>query len=225
MKIFKKALGIKDGFLPLTEDERIVEFGQNVKLGVAYIKIKLNDNNYHFIIFIYSGQTSKPITPSDVERELRTAFKWLNKETMIPYMARKTVTFILIVDRITLNAEKLLKKEFNNNILVLRLRRNEKPIQDIGEIENRLKKLLERVAKTINKFIRERTENLIYRLEDNNVKTFTKVAPETQVLIIRMYFIYKTLAEKYELENELKALIEDFINLGNIEVAMGEVVT
>ncbi|MCW1302683.1 MAG: hypothetical protein QXX36_03585 [Candidatus Rehaiarchaeum fermentans] len=222
MKIFKDALGIKDDFLPLTEDERIVEFGQNVKIGVAYIKINLNDDNYHFVIFIYSGQTSKPITPSDVKRELRTAFKWLNKVTMIPYMARKTETFILIVDRITLNAEKLLKKEFNNKFLVLRLRRNEKPIQDIGEIKNRLENFLQRIAKTINTFIRERTEKLIYRLKDNNVKTYEKVAPGTKVLIDRMYSIYKALAKKYKLEDELKGLVYDFYSPGLSDAFGGE---
>ncbi|MEM4057052.1 MAG: hypothetical protein QW578_08460 [Thermoplasmatales archaeon] len=224
MQIFKKALGIEDDFLPLSEDERIVEFGQNVKIGVAYIKIKLNDGNNHFVIFIYSGQTSKPVTPSDVEREIRTAFKWLNKETQIPYMEKKTETFVYIADRITLNAEKFLKKMFNNKIIVLRLRRNENPIQNIEELINRLEILFPRVAKTINKFIGERTENLIYRLKDQNVKTFEKVASRTQVLIARMYSIYKTLAEKYGLEDKLRALIEDFLGVVNIEVAMGEVV-
>ncbi|MEM3290905.1 MAG: hypothetical protein QW046_05245 [Candidatus Micrarchaeaceae archaeon] len=224
MQIFKKALGIENDFLPLSEDERIVEFGQNVKIGVGYIKIKLNDGNDHFVIFIYSGQTSKPVTPSDVERELRTAFKWLNKETQIPYMEKKTETFVYIADRITLNAEKFLKKIFNNKIIVLRLRRNENPIQNIEELINRLDILFPRVAKTINKFIGERTEKLIYKLEDQNVKAFKKVASRTQVLIARMYSIYKTLAEKYGLEDKLRALIEDFLGVANLEVAMGEIV-
>ncbi|MEM3301790.1 MAG: hypothetical protein QXX23_07565, partial [Thermoplasmata archaeon] len=193
-------------------------------IGVAYIKIKLNDGNNHFVIFIYSGQTSKPVTPSDVEREIRTAFKWLNKETQIPYMEKKTETFVYIADRITLNAEKFLKKMFNNKIIVLRLRRNENPIQNIEELINRLEILFPRVAKTINKFIGERTEKLIYKLEENNVKAFEKVASRTQVLIARMYSIYKMLAEKYGLEDKLRALIEDFLGVANLEVAMGEVV-
>ncbi|MEM3504141.1 MAG: hypothetical protein QW134_07965, partial [Nitrososphaeria archaeon] len=133
--------------------------------------------------------------------------------------------YIFLCDRVTSNAEKLLKKLFRDQIIVLRLRRNEKPIQNVEELKERLEKLLERVAKTINNFIRERTEKLIYKLEDDNVKTFAKVAPRTQVLIARMYSIYKTLAEKYGLENELETLIEDFTNLGTIEVDMGEVVT
>ncbi|AFU92047.1 hypothetical protein STSV2_68 [Sulfolobus virus STSV2] len=225
MKIFKDALGIKDDFLPLTEDERIVEFDQNVKLGVAYIKIKLSKRENHFVVFIYSGQTSKPITPSDVEREIRTASKWLNKVMKVPIMENTSVTYVYFGDRVTSNAEKFLKKLFRDQIIVLRLRRNENPIQNVEELKERLEKLLERVAKTINNFIRERTEKLIYKLEDDNVKTFAKVAPRTQVLIARMYSIYKTLAEKYGLENELETLIEDFTNLGTIEVDMGEVVT
>ncbi|CAH04251.1 hypothetical protein STSV1pORF68 [Sulfolobus virus STSV1] len=224
MKIFKKALGIEDDFLPLTEDERIVEFGQNVKLGVAYIQIKLNEKENHFVVIIYSGQTSKPITPSDIMREIRTASKWLNKVMKVPTMENTSITYAYIGDRITSNAEKLLKKLFTDQILVLRLRRNEKPIQNVEELKDRLGKLLQRVAKTINKFIGKRTENLIYRLKDQNVKTFEKVASRTQVLIARMYSIYKTLAEKYGLEDKLRALIEDFLGVVNIERAIGEIV-
>ena len=106
MQIFKKALGIEDDFLPLTEDERIVEFNQNPKIGVAYIKIKLSEKENYFVTFIYSGQTSKPITPSDVEREIKSAFKWLNKEAKVPTMEQKTETFVYIAYSITLNAEK-----------------------------------------------------------------------------------------------------------------------
>ncbi|MEM3290552.1 MAG: hypothetical protein QW046_03460 [Candidatus Micrarchaeaceae archaeon] len=222
MKIFKKALGIEDDFLPLTEDERIVEFGQNVKIGVAYIKIKLSKRENHFVVIIYSGQTSKPITPSDVMREIRTASKWLNKVMKVPTMENTSVTYAYIVDRITSNAQKLLKKLFKDRILVLRLRRNEKPIQNVEELKDRLEKLLQRVAKTINKFIGKRTENLIYKLKGDNVKTFEKVASRTQVLISRMYSIYRTLAKKYGLEDKLKTLIEDLFGLGNIVVGNDE---
>ncbi|MEM0172787.1 MAG: hypothetical protein QXV57_09550 [Thermoproteota archaeon] len=222
MKIFKDALGIKDDFLPLSEHERIVEFGQNVKIGVAYIKIKLSKRENHFVEIIYSGQTSKPVTPSDVERELRTAFKWLHEETMIPPMENKTETFVYIADRITLNAEKFLKKIFKDQIIVLRLRRNEKPIQNVEELKDRLENFLQRIAKTINKFIGERTEKLIYRLKDNNVKTYEKVAPRTKVLIDRMYSIYKALAKKYKLEDELKGLVYDFYSPGLSNAFGGE---
>ncbi|MEM3226560.1 MAG: hypothetical protein QXS44_05965 [Saccharolobus sp.] len=218
MQIFKDALGIKDDFLPLTEDERIVEFNQNPKLGVAYIQIKLSKKENYFVTFIYSGQTSKPITPSDVEREIKSAFKWLNKETKVPYMEQKTETLVYIADRITLNAEKFLKKMFNDKIIVLRLRRNEKPINNLEKIRNRLAVLLRRVAKSITILSGKRVENLIYKIKDP-----TKISPRTMTFIDRLHKIYKTLITKYALgEDKLETLIHDLYFRGSSDI---EVVT
>ncbi|MEM0252895.1 MAG: hypothetical protein QW430_12625 [Metallosphaera sp.] len=213
MQIFKKALGIEND-LPLSDDERIVEFNQNPKIGVAYIKIKLNERENYFMIFIYSGQTSKPITPSDVEREIKSAFKWLNKETKVPTMEQKTDTVFYIGDRITSNAEKYLKKIFNDKIIVLRLRRNEKPINNLERLMNRLAVLLRRVAKPITILSEKRVENLIYKIKDS-----TKISSRTMTFIDRLYKIYKALITKYALgEDKLGTLIRDFYSrdLGNI---------
>ena len=97
---------------------------------------------------------------------------------------------------------------------MLRLRRNEKPINDLERLMNRLAVLLRRVAKPITILSGKRVENLIYKIKDS-----TKISSRTMTFIDRLYKIYKALITKYALgEDKLGTLIRDFYSrdLGNI---------
>ncbi|MEM3301571.1 MAG: hypothetical protein QXX23_06425 [Thermoplasmata archaeon] len=220
MKSLKTALNAADDIeSALDEEKRAVEFIYNPWIKAACIRIKLNSSNYHDIIIKYSAQTSKPISPSDAEREVQALFKWfVNTALRVRYIGvKKTETYVLIVDRITSEAERLLKEKFNNNILVLRLRRGEYVLQNENEIRERLHEFFRRIAKTVANFMGTRVENLIYKLKDN-VKSLDKVAKQTKIFLDRAYTLYKTLVEKFKLdENKLEPLIRDFY-LSDVEV-------
>ncbi|MEM4057016.1 MAG: hypothetical protein QW578_08270, partial [Thermoplasmatales archaeon] len=202
MKSIKTALNAADDIeSALDEEKRVVEFIHNPWLKAACIRIKLNSSNYHDIIIKYSGQTSKPISPADAEREVKALFKWfVNTALRVRYLGvKKSETLIYIGDRITLEAERLLKEKLGNNVIVLRLRRGEYVLQSENEIRERLNEFFRRIAKTVVNFMGTRVENLIYKLKDN-VKSLDKVAKQTKIFLDRAYTLYKTLVEKFKLD-------------------------
>ncbi|MEM4060979.1 MAG: hypothetical protein QXK11_10790 [Pyrobaculum sp.] len=220
MKSLKTALNAADGIeSALDEEKRVVEFIHKPWVKAACIRIKLNSSNYHDIIIKYSAQTSKPISPADAQKDIEALFKWFVNTTLrVRYIGvKKTETFVYIADRITLEAERYLKEKFGNNILVLRLRRGENVLQNDNEIRERLHEFFRRIAKAITTFIGTRVENLIYKLKDS-VKSLDKVAKQTKIFLDRAYTLYKTLVEKFKLdENKLESLVNDFY-LSDVEV-------